>query len=71
MTSQNLGHPSAVVKVTSADVTLDTDGRDCSFNVSLMCHGPKARGGGGELAPSFGTHCEPDPKSGSGDKQRQ
>ena len=29
------------------------------------------RGGGGVVAPSFGTHCETDPKSGSGDKQRQ
>ena len=26
-------------------------------------------GGGGVLAPSLGTHCEPDPKSGGGDDQ--
>ena len=28
-------------------------------------------GGVGVLAPSFGTHCETDPESGGGDKQRQ
>ena len=28
-------------------------------------------GGGGVLAPSFGTHCETDPESGGSDKQRQ
>ena len=28
-------------------------------------------GGGGVVAPSFGTDCETDPKSGGSDKQRQ
>ena len=27
-------------------------------------------GGGGVVAPSFGTDCETDPESGDGDKQR-
>ena len=32
---------------------------------------PQARGGGGGgvLAPSLGTHCEPDPKSGGGESR--
>ena len=28
-------------------------------------------GGGGLLAPSFGTHCETDPESSGSDEQRQ
>ena len=29
----------------------------------------RAQGGGGVLAPSLGTHCEPDPKSSGGESR--